>query len=154
MTKRNSKKNTNTTTVVTETNTPETNNLVPVNVVLPTVSEDNYLNDMAAAPAKVKKFTKRTNVPWQRKYYYLDMVKYAETEEIRRKKASQIQLMLKYMAENELTEENKAKQGDAICSGAIEKGYVKTKINPPVLFAYYRKDMEQLGLVFAGYNIA
>lgn len=103
--------------------------------------------------SKGKRLVKRTNVPWRRKYYFLDEAKYAETEEVRKTKASQIQLMLKYMAENGLTDVDHANQGDAICSGAIAKGYVKTKINPPVLFAYYRKDMEQLGLVFAGYNI-
>lgn len=97
--------------------------------------------------------TKRTNIPWRRKFYFLDADKYAETEEDRKKVASQIQLMLKYMAENGLTSVESSQDGTHICTGAVDKGYVKTKINPPVLFAYYRKDMEKFGLTFAGYNV-
>lgn len=95
---------------------------------------------------------KKTNVPWRRKFYFVDEKVYAETEELRKTKASQIQLMLKSMVETKKISAETSAMGDKICSDAIAGG-LKTKISPPVLFAYYRKDMEQLGLVFAGYNM-
>lgn len=110
-------------------------------------------NEPVVATTKGLRLVKRTNLPWRRKYYYLDPIRYVETESERKQVASQIQLMLKYMAEKGLTNVESARQGSTICAGAIETGYVRTKIDPPVLFAYYRKDMERLGLVFAGYNI-
>lgn len=104
-----------------------------------------------AKPAK--RLVKNTNIPWRRKYYYLDLDAYAECKEELNKVASQVQLMLKYMYDANMTSSDDAEQGITIAGAAINNGYVKSKIEPHVLFAYYRKTMEQYGLVFAGYNI-
>lgn len=42
--------------------------------------------------------------------------------------------------------------GSMIQSRSIEEGYVRSKIDPPVLFAYYRKKMEEFGLIHVEYD--
>lgn len=111
----------------------------------------NEVNSEIKKPTK--NLVKNTNIPWRRKYYFLDLSVYQSKSEEIKKVASQVQLMLKYMAEAGLTSDEDAEQGQTIASDAIAAGYVKTKIEPNVLFAYYRKTMEAYGLVFAGYNL-
>jgi hypothetical protein len=53
----------------------------------------------------------------------------------------QVQLILKYM-----TEHDAQGTGAEIVSGAIAHGYLKTKIDPPVLYAYYARLLEKLGI--------
>lgn len=101
-----------------------------------------------------KKVVKRTNMPWRRKFYHLDLAKYGEKAEEVKKSPNQVQLILRYMAENDMTSVESTKTGPDICGAAVASGFIKTKIDPPVLFAYYRKDMEALGLTFDGYNVA
>lgn len=101
---------------------------------------------------KGKRLVKRTNVPWRRKYYFLDVAKFEENSEAVKKAPNQVQIILRHMFDKKITDVDASLMGTDICSGAIENG-LKTKINPPVLFAYYRADMERLGLVFAGYNM-
>ncbi len=107
----------------------------------------------ADAPTKTRRLVKNTNLPWRRKYYYVDVERYEETAEERKKVASQVQLMLKFMIDREMVDADSAEQGVTIAGQAINTGAVKSKIEPHVLFAYYRKTMEQYGLVFAGYNL-
>lgn len=109
--------------------------------------------DAIAQNKPAKKLIKNTNIPWRRKFYFLDVEAYEENREKLKKSASQVQLMLKYMYDYNVTSVNEAAQGKDIASAAIAKGYIKTKIEPHVLFAYYRSTMERYGLVFAGYNI-
>lgn len=107
----------------------------------------------AISKAKPKRnLVKNTNVPWRRKFYYVDIDNYEMTSEQRSKAPAQVQLLLKYMVDNQMTSSEAAEQGVTIASSAINSGYVKSKIDAPVLFAYYRVEMEALGLVFAGYN--
>lgn len=109
--------------------------------------------EMIAATKPQKRLVKNTNVPWRRKYYFVDVEKYTEVQEELKGVASQVQLMLKYMVEHGMTSADMSEQGGTIAGGAINTGYVKSKIEPEVLFAYYRAKMEQYGLVFAGYNL-
>lgn len=95
------------------------------------------------------------NAPWQRKYYYLSVPDYQEAKTDGRlaKSPMQIQLMLKYMLEAGVTSPAKAATGTSVSQQAVAKRYLVTKIEPHVLFAYYRKKMDALGLTFAGYNM-
>lgn len=99
-----------------------------------------------------KKLVKNTNIPWKRKYYFVDVRKYELNGPSVAKAPSQVQLILKSMIENGMIDVENTAMGVDIVSAAI-RGGLKTKIEPHVLFAYYRKDMEKLGLVFAGYNL-
>ncbi len=102
-----------------------------------------------------KRLVKNTNIPWKPKFYYLDNDKYNEvkTSGELAKAPMQVQLMLKSMVVQEMFEAEMAEQGGSIAGYAINKGLVKTSIEPHVLFAYYRSKMEKLGLVFAGYDV-
>lgn len=95
------------------------------------------------------------NTPWQRKFYYISQTAYdqAKTDGRVSKAPMQVQLLLKFMVERGIVESRQAQQGSSIASVAVSTGFVKTKIEPHVLFAYYRSTMERLGLVFAGYNL-
>lgn len=114
---------------------------------------ESVKSDVAAS--KGKKLTKNTNLnlPWQRKYYYLNVRAYELRKEIVAKAPAQVQLILKSMIEEGIVDEENTAMGVDIASAAISRGGLKTKIEPKVLFAYYRKDMEKLGLTFAGYNL-
>lgn len=95
------------------------------------------------------------NTPWARKFYYVSLPAYeaAKTEGRVAKAPMQVQLMLKFMVERGITEHGQAQQGSSISTVAVSSGFVKTVIEPHVLFAYYRAKMEALGLVFAGYDL-
>ena len=108
--------------------------------------------EMIDATKPKKNLVKRTNIPWRRKFYFLDLDRYNEQSEAVKKSATQVQLILKSMITHGLTSEGSSEMGATICSKAIADG-MQTKIMPNVLFAYYRSEMEHLGLVFAGYNI-
>lgn len=107
------------------------------------------------AASKGKKLTKTTNLnlPWQKKYYYLNVRAYELRKEIVAKAPAQVQLLLKSMIAEGTVDEENAAMGVDIASAAIQNGGLKTIIEPRVLFAYYREKMEKLGLTFAGYNI-
>lgn len=108
--------------------------------------------EMIVATKPKKNLVKRTNIPWRKKFYYLDLDRYSEMSDAVKKSATQVQLILKSMADHKLTDPEASEMGVTICSKAIADG-MKTKIEPHVLFAYYRSTMEDLGLVFAGYNL-
>ena len=104
------------------------------------------------AEAKGKRLVKNTNIPWRRKFYFINVRAYELKAELVKKAPNQVQLMLKSMVEAGTVDAESSQMGTTIASAAIAAG-LKTKIEPHVLFAYYRKDMERLGLEFAGYNM-
>lgn len=93
------------------------------------------------------------NVPYARKYYYLNNDVAEVILEARKKAPNQVRLMFKYMTTAGITSEKKAATGPDIAGGAINTGMLVTKLDPAVLFAYYRRAMETLGLVFAFYGV-
>jgi len=108
--------------------------------------------EMIAKTKPQRRLVKNTNVPWRRKFYFIDVDRYEEMQEHVKKSPTQVQLILKSMLVEGTASPDTAEQGLTICSSAIKNG-LRTKIEPHVLFAYYRKEMENLGLVFAGYNL-
>lgn len=92
------------------------------------------------------------NVPYARKYYYLNNDVADVILEARKKAPNQVRLMFKYMTTAGIIKEAKAGTGPDIALGAIQSGMLVTKLEPAVLFAYYRRAMETLGLVFAFYG--
>lgn len=101
-------------------------------------------------------YTKSGNVPWRRKFYHLDRKKF---EQVVKDKsitnlAPQARMTLKWMYENDVTVADNALDGPTIQASAIKAKYLRTRIKPAPLFAYYRKKMEDYGLIFTGYNIA
>ena len=97
-----------------------------------------------------RKPNKSGNTPWRRKFYFVPST-VTEHEEFS-KAPNQVQLMLKAAIAAGLTSAETAAQGATIAQTAIDQG-MATKIDPAVLFAYYRKKMEVLGLVFAGHAL-
>jgi hypothetical protein len=51
---------------------------------------------------------------------------------------------------DKFSKEADAAQGKIMCQSAIDNGGLKTVIDPAVLFAYYRRKMETLGLKLRG----
>lgn len=104
-----------------------------------------------AKPAKrsMKGINASGNRPWSKKLYAIGTA-YATPEGQAKVKtmAGQVQGILRYVA----TQERPARGGE-LCRGAIDGGFVVTRIAPDVLFAYYRKAMEDAGLLkFVGYT--
>lgn len=93
------------------------------------------------------------NLPFKHKYYALreefaDLKKTPQSyQDAIAAAPMQVQLLLKFMREHDYVEGNSAGVGGEIAGLAIKKGYVKTRIEPANLFAYYRRVMEALGLV-------
>lgn len=85
---------------------------------------------------------------WRIKKYFVDTKAYEASKVELAKAPNQVQIMVKYMAEH-YNSADKAEQGKVLCSAAIDKGGLKTVIDPAVLFAYYRKTMESFGLRLA-----
>ena len=82
------------------------------------------------------------NQPFAKKTYEVT----AEAPEIAVRAApNQVQLILKYMKDT-----SARGTGAEIVEGAISAGYLRTKIEPAVLFAYYRKLLEKLGVEHVG----
>lgn len=82
---------------------------------------------------------------WRIKEYYVDRKVYDKTNDLLAKSPNQVQIMMKHFYEN-FNDPGKASQGRVMCQSAIDKGGLKTVIEPAVLFAYYRKKMEEFGL--------
>ena len=78
------------------------------------------------------------NKPFQPKRYVL---KSLPTEVQLMNCPNQMRLILKWMFQHPTP-----MTGNEIISAMISEGAIKTKIDPPVLFAYYRKAMTGLGL--------
>lgn len=94
--------------------------------------------------------TKETKVEtkkkgWRIKEYYVDPKSYkAATDELA-KAPNQVRIMMAHFADK-FADAGKAAQGRVLCQSAIDNAGLKTVIEPHVLFAYYRKRMEQYGL--------
>lgn len=94
------------------------------------------------------------NLPYAKKFYFLadgfmNLTKTsADYQAAFAAAPMQVQLLLKAMRELDIGEDN-AMTGGEIAGLAINQGYVKTKIDPANLFAYYRKVLEALGVRLA-----
>ena len=82
---------------------------------------------------------------WRIKQYYVDPKVYEASTEALSKAPNQVRIMMAHFAEN-FNDAGKAAQGRVMCQSAIDKGGLKTVIEPAVLFAYYRAKMEEFGL--------
>lgn len=80
---------------------------------------------------------------WRIKEYYVDLKAYKEADFT--KVPNQVKIMMAHFAEN-FNDPSKAAQGKVLCQSAIDKAGLKTVIEPNVLFAYYARKMEGLGL--------
>lgn len=107
-------------------------------------------------PKAIRAFTKSGNKPWRRKFYHLDAAKFdaVMADKSIGHLAPQAQLTLRWMRDKGVTVADNALDGPTLQARAISDLYVRTRIAPANLFAYYRKQMEEYGLVFTGYNIA
>lgn len=86
---------------------------------------------------------------WRIKKYFIDLKAYEASKDELAKAPNQVQIMVNHFAK-EFGEEGKADQGRVMCQSAIDKGGLKTVIEPHVLFAYYRAKMEAFGLRLVG----
>lgn len=93
------------------------------------------------------------NVPWQPKYYAL-APQFANEKrfpagyaDALAKAPMQVQLILKYMRASGIVLGEDSQRGGEIVEGAINAGYLKTKIEPAALFSYYAKILQALSVV-------
>lgn len=88
------------------------------------------------------------NQPFARKYYYYDLEAKSRPDYDLAFQAlpGQVRLLLKYMESEGITTPDDAMIGADICGGAINNGFLQSKIEPAALFAYYRRVMERVGL--------
>ena len=84
------------------------------------------------------------NTPFNRKYYGLGVKRL--NDEAVRAAPGQVQLILKYMMDHQITVED-PQQGHEIVAGAKAHGYLKSKIPDANLFAYYARLLQALGVV-------
>lgn len=132
----------------------------PTAVVETPVTAPEVAPPAAITPVKVRKSMKGVNAsgntPWRKKLYGINLEAYAAglADGSVRKMAGQVQGMLRYMASDHFQKDLKGSaRGGEVCYHAIDKGFIVTKIEPDVLFAYYRKTMEDAGwLTFLGYT--
>lgn len=85
--------------------------------------------------------------PFQGKVYGLTD-KFSPASEAFASAPKQVRGMMRYMHDKKV----KGRGGD-IAAAAIKEGYVKSKIKPPILFAYYARKMESLGMELAQINV-
>lgn len=97
-----------------------------------------------------RKGNRSGNVPWRNKFYFVPET--VVEHEGFAKAPNQVKLMLKAAIAAGIVDKEHSVRGIDIAQAAINDG-MATKIEPAILFAYYRRRMEQLGLVFAGYNL-
>lgn len=118
-------------------------------IVKPTVVVEPTVVVKTKKPRRI--FSQYKNKPWQKKFYHLDVDAYAAADLT--KQPNQLKLILKWMSENHITDADASMQGGTIVQRMKDAG-LQTKIDAPVLFAYYRSTMEAFGLVFTGYDIS
>lgn len=151
---------------VIEDQVTENEDLDEVNEILANAEDDLPLQDVVKAVKRRKASTKDRddsgkvirkgrnlsgNQPFRGKPYFfdLDVKKTPDYDKAFNSAPMQVRLILKYMEEQGITTEDDAMRGGEICGGAINSGTLQSKIDPPVLFAYYRRVMERLGLRLA-----
>jgi hypothetical protein len=86
---------------------------------------------------------------WRIKAYYVDKDAMIAAKPELDKAPNQVRIMMAHFVEIASTAETAA-QGRILCQSAIDKGGLKTVIEPHVLFAYYRSTMEKFGLRLKG----
>lgn len=89
------------------------------------------------------------NVPYKHKYYYLDVETYRSLADEVAKAPNQVQLILKTMLQCEFVGYDNAAIGKTIVDAGKKAGILRTTIVSAQLFAYYRRRLEQLGVVHA-----
>ncbi len=89
------------------------------------------------------------NTPYRAKLYFIDPIVYAQTVDARSAAPNQVKIIMKTMVEHGFTSVDKAVRGVTVVDTAKADG-MATKIDSDRLFAYYRRLMENLGLVFIG----
>lgn len=101
------------------------------------------------APAKKVWVNKSGNVPWRRKHYALDVEVYAQAQAAGTidQAPNQVRLILKGMAELNLTSPGRSRIGKDIIDALKQESKLNTTIPSASLFAYYRRAMEELGVV-------
>lgn len=96
------------------------------------------------------------NVPFKRKFYMLDASVSNESTWTEQYKIAfnaapkQVRHILKYMANAGLTSKDQSNTGPSIAEDAKVFGELKSVIDGDKLFAYYRRAMETLGLIYVG----
>lgn len=103
---------------------------------------------VAAAPVAAPVAETPVKKGWRIKKYYIDMEAYEAAKPELAKAPNQVQIMVNWFA-HMAGGKDLAEQGRVLCQDAIDKGGLKTVIEPHVLFAYYRKRMEDFGLRLA-----
>lgn len=78
--------------------------------------------------------------PWQGKVYAMGKGFNPASEDFA-SAPKQVRGMMRHIAEKKLRG-----RGKELCESAIKAGAVKSKIKPDILFAYYARKMESLGL--------
>lgn len=88
------------------------------------------------------------NQPFAPKHYYFDVAaKQSQDFDLAfAALPTQVRLIIKSMERANTTSASTAARGGEIVQVAIDAGLLKTKIDPPVLFAYYRRLMQTVGL--------
>jgi hypothetical protein len=109
------------------------------------VAEVNKPKTRTSAPRRIRTGNSG-NLPYQPKQYAL--------REIHLEGAcKQIRGIFSFMQAHDLLEINgRSLSGPTIAQGAVDEGYLTTKSDPAVIFAYYAREMERRGLVFVGYD--
>ena len=97
---------------------------------------------------KTETVTETPKKGWRLKLYFVDTKKYEAAKAELSKAPNQVQIMVNYFVTHYATKESAA-QGRVMCQAAIDNGGLKTVIEPHVLFAYYRKKMEDFGLTLS-----
>lgn len=102
------------------------------------------------AQAKVKAWVNKSgNIPWRKKPYMIDEETFTDrvaTGEVS-KAPNQVQLILRGMIEMGFTSPDRARIGKDIIDALKQAGKLNTTIPSASLFAYYRRAMEELGVV-------
>jgi hypothetical protein len=109
------------------------------------MSKEQLLSAIAAKQA-TKRVGSSGNKPYRVKYYRL-----AAPRNIRssfKTAPQQVKAIICAMYKSEESEMT----GNEIGQLAVELGFLKTKQDPHLIFAYYRKQLEVYGLEFAGYG--
>lgn len=108
------------------------------------VAEVNTPKTHTSAPRRVRTGNSG-NLPYQPKQYALSEMNLEGA-------CKQIRGIFAFMQRHALLEINgRSLSGPAIANGAVEEGYLATKSDPAVIFAYYAREMERRGMVFVGY---
>jgi|SRR5450631_2433432 len=117
--------------------------------ILAQVEEDAEEQLPAQVEEDVEEQLPAKRTPFRKRYYYLNETYLNDGEgnwERFNKQPKQVRDMYHAMVSMRLVNKEKSTLGKDICAQAIDRGFVTSKIAPAVLFAYYRGNLETLGL--------